>query len=57
MPVEIPDAIPFESDHTHASYDPDSVNRFWRILVAGGPAAAQFRSGFLGKVSPCIFSG
>jgi Family of unknown function (DUF5996) len=22
MPVEIPDAIPFEQDRTHASYDP-----------------------------------
>jgi len=55
MPVEIPDAIPFESDHTHASYDPDSVNRFWRILVQVDRLLRQFRSGFLGKVSPVHF--
>jgi hypothetical protein len=23
MPVEIPEAIPFEQDKTHAAYDPD----------------------------------
>ena len=30
MPVEIPDPIRFEQDRTHASYDRDSVGRFWR---------------------------
>ena len=37
MPVEIPDAIPFDKDHVHASYDRDQVERFWRALVADGP--------------------
>jgi hypothetical protein len=55
MPVEIPDAIPFESDNTHASYDPDSVNRFWRILVQVDRLLRRFRSRFLGKVSPVHF--
>ena len=31
MPVEIPDPIRFELDTTHASYDPDSAQRFWRL--------------------------
>ncbi len=30
MPVEIPDPIPFDEDHQHASYDPEYANRFWR---------------------------
>ena len=33
MPVEIPDAIPFEQDSTHASYDAEYAHRFWRILL------------------------
>src|SRR5437899_8937334 len=33
MPVEIPDPIAFERDDTHASYDPEQVNRFWQVLA------------------------
>ena len=31
-PQELPDPIPLDSDETHASYDPEYANRFWRIL-------------------------
>ena len=55
MPVEIPDPVRFEEDHAHASYDRDCVNRFWRILVQCDRLFTQFRSGFLGKVSPVHF--
>jgi hypothetical protein len=55
MPVEIPDAIPFEHDITHASYDPDYVRRFWRILIQVDRIFTQFRGQFLGKVSPVHF--
>jgi hypothetical protein len=55
MPVEIPDAIPFEKDRVHASYDPDYVHRFWRILVQVDRLLTRFRSQFLGKVSPVHF--
>src|SRR6266478_3427980 len=55
MPVEIPDAIPFEIDRVHASYDKDYANRFWRILVQCDRVFKQFRSRFLGKVSPIHF--
>jgi hypothetical protein len=55
MPVEIEDAIPFDQDRTHASYDPDYVNRFWRILVQVDRLFTRFRSPFLGKVSPVHF--
>jgi hypothetical protein len=33
MPVEIEDAIPFERDSEHRSYDPAYIHRFWRILL------------------------
>lgn len=33
MPVEVPDPTPFDEDRRHASYDPDAVQRFWKILL------------------------
>ena len=33
MPVEIENAIPFDRDSEHSSYDPEYANRFWRILL------------------------
>jgi len=32
-PVEIPERTPFEQDKKHKSYDPEYVQRFWRILT------------------------
>jgi hypothetical protein len=55
MPGEIAGAIPFEQDRTHASYDRDAANRFWRILVQCERVLTRFRAGFLGKVSPVHF--
>ena len=54
-PVEVPNPIPFEQDSEHASYDADSVNRFWRILVLADTIFKEFRSSFLGKSSPVHF--
>ena len=55
MPCEIADCIPFEQDTVHAAYDPDYVNRFWRVLLAASDVFAHFRTGFLGKASPVHF--
>jgi len=55
MPVEIPDAVPFDQDHDHASYDPVYAQRFWRSLVQADRLLTLFRSRFLGKVSPVHF--
>jgi len=55
MPVEIPDAIPFELDKEHASYDGVYVTRFWRILVQADRLLKRFRAPFLGKASPVHF--
>jgi hypothetical protein len=54
-PCEIPDPIPFEQDHLHASYDADAVNKFWRILLWSDQVFKDFRTGFIGKVSPSHF--
>jgi len=54
-PCELPDPIPFEQDHNHAAYDPEAVNKFWRILLWVDPILKEFRSGFIGKSSPVHF--
>jgi hypothetical protein len=55
MPCEIPNPTPFEQDHIHAAYDPEAVHKFWRILVWVDQIFKEFRTGFLGKVSPVHF--
>lgn len=51
-PVEVEEAIPFAEDVTHASYDPSAAARFWRLLVQADRVLGEFRSRFVGKVSP-----
>jgi hypothetical protein len=51
-PNEVADPIPFPRDETHKDYDPDAVNRFWRMLVQAERVMTQFRGRFIGKCSP-----
>lgn len=55
MPVEIPDAIPFEQDNEHKSYDAAAANLFWQQLVQVQRVFEIFRARFLGKSSPAHF--
>jgi hypothetical protein len=52
VPVEIPGAIPFGDDRTHASYDPVAVRDFWLALVEMVRVFKVFGSRFVGKSSP-----
>src|SRR4051812_11862783 len=52
MPVEIPGAIPFDQDTTHATYDGEQARRFWLALVQMNRVFEVFRARFVGKVSP-----
>ncbi len=54
-PQEIPDAIPFDQDQTHCSYDPEYARRLWSILVSTAKVMHQFRGKFIGKCSPVHF--
>ena len=54
-PVEVAEAIPFEEDEQHASYDPDQAHAFWRALVQTDRVMKAFQSGFVGKASPVHF--
>jgi hypothetical protein len=56
VPVEIPDPIqPFPEDTEHASYNPEAAERFWRALVQADRVFTDFRTRFIGKVSPVQF--
>jgi len=55
MPVEVPNPVRFEQDTQHASYDPEYVNRFWRILILSDKIFHEFRARFIGKNSPVHF--
>lgn len=54
-PNEVPDPIPFSKDHTHKHYNAAAAHAFWRALIQVDRVFKQFRSGFLGKVSPVHF--
>jgi hypothetical protein len=55
IPDEIPDAIPFNQDEIHNSYDPEYANRFWKALIGVDKIFSEFRCRFIGKVSPVHF--
>ena len=54
-PVEVPDRTPFENDRKHAAYDPEYAQRVWRIMAQASRVFTEFRSRFIGKVSPIHF--
>jgi hypothetical protein len=55
MPVEVPQPVRFNLDESHAAYDSEYAHRFWQILVSAGTVFWEFRSRFIGKVSPVHF--
>ena len=55
MPVELPDAVHFADDVTHASYDGAAVRRCHQALLRAHEAMLRFRGEFMGKCSPSHF--
>ncbi len=55
VPQEVANPIPFEKDREHHAYDADAAQRFWRALVSSCDVLTDFRSRFIGKVSPVHF--
>jgi hypothetical protein len=51
-PSEIADAVRFDADETHRSYDRQFAHRFWRVLMHADRVFKRFRARFLGKCSP-----
>jgi hypothetical protein len=55
MPVEVPRPVRFNLDESHAAYDSEYAHRFWQVLVRVDTVFWEFRSRFIGKVSPVHF--
>jgi hypothetical protein len=55
MPQEVPNPVRFDRDTQHTSYDPEYVQRFWRILISCDNIFQEFRARFIGKDSPVHF--
>ena len=55
IPDELENPIPFAEDTTHKSYDKESVEKFFRILLNVDRVFKEFRSRFNGKCSPVHF--
>jgi hypothetical protein len=55
VPSEIAEAIPFEKDDVHQSYDQQKMEDFWQALVKIHNIFTRFRTRFTGKCSPVHF--
>jgi hypothetical protein len=55
LPTEVPNPIRCDVNRVHSSYDPDPVNRWWRIQLQTEMVLQQYRSTFVGKSSPIQF--
>jgi hypothetical protein len=55
MPCELQSPIRFDLDHTNASYDRGSVERFHQVLIQSATIFKQISTGFQGKISPVHF--
>ena len=53
--VEVPTPIRLDQDTADRSYDPEYIQRFWRILVRLDRILNDARTAFLGKCSPVHF--
>ena len=51
-PFGLPVTTPFPQDPEHAAYDPEAVERFWRVLDWSADVLEEFAGWFCGKQSP-----
>jgi hypothetical protein len=51
VPYDLP-GPPFAEDTGHATYDPEAVNRYWRVLSRVNLLLEEFAARYAGKTSP-----
>jgi hypothetical protein len=54
-PVEVAEAIPFDEDEVHATYDPRHAHAFWQALIGAHRLLTVFAARFVGKAAPVHF--
>jgi hypothetical protein len=52
VPFDLGDTTPFAEDTEHAHYDPELVNRYWRVLSQVAQVLDRYAADFCGKTSP-----
>src|SRR5262249_20520216 len=52
LPSEVSDPIPFPDDTVHATYEPDQVTRFRRVLLGAEAGLRAVRASYRGKSPP-----
>jgi hypothetical protein len=55
VPVEVENPIRFDQDTQHATYDPEAMHRFWKVLYQVDNVFKIHRARFTGKSSPVHF--
>ncbi|MDX5420162.1 MAG: DUF5996 family protein [Hymenobacteraceae bacterium] len=51
-PYDNKSKIPFAEDHEHATYNPEQVYNYWRVLTAADEVMKEFSGRFYGKTCP-----
>ena len=51
-PNEVPTPVPFTEDRAQRPYAADAVRRFFKSLAAVNEVLRDFRTAYVGKVSP-----
>ncbi|MBD1397795.1 hypothetical protein H9Q13_11520 [Pontibacter sp. JH31] len=51
-PFDNKSKIPFAEDHKHATYHPEQVHTYWKVLSAVDKVMKEFNGRFYGKTSP-----
>ena len=49
LPQEVPDVTPFDTDRRPAAYDPDAVQRWFRVITATAGIFERWRAHFFGR--------
>ena len=55
LPSEVSDPIPFPDDHTHDTYEPSQVDRFFQVLSRVDAVTKEHRARFRGRTTPVHF--
>jgi hypothetical protein len=55
LPSEVANPIPFPDDHSHATYEPAHVARFFHVLSMVDVVFKQHRAAFRGRTTPVQF--
>jgi len=51
-PYDLKTDIPFAEDHTHATYNPEQVQRYWQVPTPVSGIFEEFSGRFYGKTRP-----